>query len=131
MKKVKIISPVEMKNMLLTNRLHEALKDSVLEMSDIEAMCLNMYKMGISPLTTIKKYLGKYDLNNIEVVFVDGERFGRGILPPVVVSKSQPVLLVILELSADETPVMVKVMYHSTSSKDNVSKYKLINFFNK
>lgn len=70
MTNTKILSAVEIQNRLELHRLHKALEGDNLTTVDIEGMCSVMYKMGLSPLTTVRKYLGKYNLKT-SVLFID------------------------------------------------------------
>jgi hypothetical protein len=113
-------------NRLTVHRFHKTLTDSRLNMDVIENMCCTMYKMGISPLTTIRKYLGKYDLSNIKVLFVDANTHRLNEMP-VKMDHTRPTILVYLKES-QAGPEIVKLKYYSAIENLRDGKYPLINF---
>jgi hypothetical protein len=63
----KILSDQEIKNILTLKNFHEALEQDFVSMSALESKCCTDFRLGTSPLTTIRKYFSKYGLE-IEVV---------------------------------------------------------------
>lgn len=127
MTKVRIIESKEMKLRLTTHNFHKTLTDSGLSMDSIETMCLTMYRMGISPLTTVRKYLGKYDLGHIKVVFVDASKHRLNEFPAKM-DYENPAILVFLKESQISGPEIVKLKYYSAMPSLKGNKYPLINF---
>lgn len=117
----------EVLNKITLHRLNKALKGDEIVIEDIENMCLTMYKMGISPLTTVRKYLGKYDLGNLRALFVSSDTCPLNTLPPNII-QGKPAFLVFLKETKHHDIVAVKIKYYPALSKVSKTKYKAINF---
>lgn len=124
------MSAAEIKNRITANTLNKVLIDSGLSMDAVENACLTVYRMGQSPLTLLRKYLGKYDLKDIKVVFVDANIHKLNELPSNIDLK-QPAMLVFLKESPINGPEIVKLKYYSAISSLSSSKYQRINFISR
>lgn len=123
---MKELTTVELNNKLALSRFHKALVADSLSFKEIEAMCVTMYKMGVTPTKTLKAYIGKHEFS-IAVVYVDGTRHPGVELPPKFNSEV-PSLLVYLKESWGGTIGTVKVKYCPALKSVTMSKYPLIEF---
>ena len=120
------LSAIEISNRLELHRFHKALKDDELTFETIEQACCTMYKMGISPVTTIRKYLGKYNLK-MKVLYLNADTVKLCDITNKI-KEEAPTLIIYLKDASDGTITGVKLKYYPALRSVSQSKYKLINF---
>jgi hypothetical protein len=123
----KILSDQEIKNILTLKNFHEALEQDFVSMSALESKCCTDFRLGTSPLTTIRKYFSKYGLE-IEVVHRLINNSTQKLNPKKVRFNKRYPTLIILNYENNGITRMVDILYHA-GCKVSQSKYCGIKFW--